>query len=73
MLSLVEQEFVGRDKRQVPLKTPVWEANTNQAGGDFRQQPATFDNPEHTTVVLKPPEQDAKVKCLTYTHLFNKT
>ena len=26
MLSSVEQAFVGRDKRQAPLKMPAWEA-----------------------------------------------
>ena len=27
MLSSVEQAFVGRDERRVPLKAPVWEAS----------------------------------------------
>ena len=27
MLSSVEQAFVGRDERRVPLKTPAWEAS----------------------------------------------
>ena len=26
MLFLVEQAFVGRDEKQTPLKTPLWEA-----------------------------------------------
>ena len=30
MLSTVEQAFVGRDEKQAPLKTPVWEAKSTQ-------------------------------------------
>ena len=30
MFSSVEQAFVGRDKIQAPLKTPVWEAKWGQ-------------------------------------------
>ena len=29
MVFLVEQAFVGRDEKQAPLKTPVWETIEN--------------------------------------------
>ena len=29
MLSSVEQAFVGRDKKQAPLKVPPWEATVS--------------------------------------------
>ena len=31
MLSSVEQVFVGRDEKLVPLKTPAWEAKERNA------------------------------------------
>ena len=48
MLSSVEQEFVGRNGKRAPLKTPAWEAITARERHEMSYF-AFYRQGEHTT------------------------
>ena len=60
MLSSVEREFVGRDEKRAPLKTPAWEA-TILCEGNIKHKQRNFDSASRSYTFL-----ELKMEMLTF-------